>query len=464
MHPMRYAASDPERPACIVAETGACLSYRDLERASNRGAQLFRRHGLQRGDAVAVLLDNELAVFEIAWAAQRAGLYLTSISTRLSASDAGYIIADSGAKLIVASASLAQLAAEALKTLPDVVRYAVSGEAKGFLNWRTDCADCPETPISDQSAGADMLYSSGTTGRPKGVKPPLPDGAIDATTPLAEMGRSLYGMDERSIYLSTSPLYHAAPLRWAMVVQRLGGTVVIMDRFDAEQSLAHIEHFRVTHATWVPTHFVRLIKLPADSRAKYDMSSLVAAIHAAAPCPVSVKRAMIDWWGPIIYEYYSGTESCGITALSADEWLKKPGSVGKAVLGVLKIVGADGGELPPGETGDVYFADGPKFEYHNDPAKTASAYNDRGWATLGDMGYVDSDGYLFLTDRKSFMIISGGVNIYPQEIENKLVTHPKIADVAVIGVPDPEMGEVVVAVVRPADGVVGDDLLAKELT
>jgi long-chain acyl-CoA synthetase len=315
--------------------------------------------------------------------------------------------------------------------------------------------------IDDESAGADLLYSSGTTGRPKGVMPVLPDGPIGAETPLTRMGMGLYGISADTIYLSTSPLYHAAPLRWAMAVQQIGGTVIVMERFDAEEALRLIERHRVTHATFVPTHFVRMLKLPEAARRHYDVSSLQAVVHAAAPCPIPVKHAMIDWFGPIVHEYYSGTESCGITALSSAEWLAKPGSVGRPVLGKVHIVDDAGVELSAGETGYVYFSGGPAFRYLNDPQKTADAHDARGWATLGDIGHVDADGYLFLTDRKSFMIISGGVNIYPQEIENLLVTHPAVADVAVIGIPDEEMGERVIAVVQPApEAMPGDDLAA----
>lgn len=463
MHPATHAKTQPHKPACILAASGVELSYADLDRASNRGAQLFRRLGLRRGDVVAVMFDNEPAVFEVAWAAQRAGLYLTSISTKLTPADVAFILQDSGARLLIASDRLTPSAAAALADLPEVRGYALTTKAHGLASWSRACADCPDTRISDESAGTDMLYSSGTTGRPKGVKPPLPDGPIDAPTPLVAMGSALYGMGETSRYLSTSPLYHAAPLRWAMTIHRLGGTVVIMESFDAEEALAFIERYRITHATWVPTHFIRMLKLPDEVRKRYDLSSLEAAIHAAAPCPVPVKQAMIDWWGPIIYEYYSGTETCGITALSSEEWLRKPGSVGKAVLGTVKILGENGEVLPPGAVGDVYFADGPKFEYHNDPEKTASAHNELGWATLGDIGWLDEDGYLYLTDRKSFMIISGGVNIYPQEIENRLIEHPMVADVAVIGVPDDEMGEKVVAIVQPMAGMTAGEEFAREL-
>ncbi|MEE4453002.1 acyl-CoA synthetase [Novosphingobium resinovorum] len=457
MHPRPFALSDAQRPALVIPATGETVSYGELEAAANRGAHLLRHLGAKRGDVVALLMDNESAIFDVAWAAQRTGLYLTSISTKLGAADIAYILRDSGARLLVHSDRLAPLAAEALRDAPGVESYDAG-------RWRSAITYYPQTPVEDESAGTDMLYSSGTTGRPKGVKPPLPQGPLDETTPLETMGTALYGMGEDTVYLSTSPLYHAAPLRWAMTIHRLGGTVVIMERFDAEEALALIESHRITHATWVPTHFVRLLKLPPEARARHDHSSLRAVIHAAAPCPVPVKQAMLDWWGPIVHEYYSGTECCGITALSSAEWLGRPGSVGKAVLGKVKVVDPEGRELPPGETGDIYFADGPSFVYHNDPQKTATAHNDRGWATLGDVGHIDADGYLFLTDRRSFMIISGGVNIYPQEIENHLITHPKVADVAVIGVPHEEMGECVLAVVRPADGVGTGPALAEELT
>lgn len=418
---------------------------------------------MRRGDVVAVMFDNDIEAFAIAWAAERTGLYLTSISTRLSASDAAYIVADCGARLLVVSDRLADMAAQILAAVPEVSSYVLSEQTLNLPSWSAAAAARPETPIPDETPGTDMLYSSGTTGRPKGVRPALPQGGLGEITPLVAMGQTLYGMTQDMVYLSTSPLYHAAPLRWAMTAHRLGGTVVLMRKFDAETALAWIEKYRVTHSTWVPTHFVRLLKLPQDVRAHWDLSSMRAAIHAGAPCPVQVKQAMIDWWGPIVEEYYSGTEMCGITALSSQEWMERPGSVGRAILGRVHILDDEGRELSAGEIGNVWFSDGPSFEYHNDPTKTASAHNSLGWATLGDIGKLDSDGYLYLTDRKNFTIISGGVNIYPQEIENLLITHPKVADVAVVGAPDEEMGEIVVAVIQLAEGSVGDDELIGEL-
>ncbi|GHC90551.1 AMP-binding protein [Novosphingobium pokkalii] len=471
-HPRAHAQATPEKAACVFADATAgqapVLNYAALESAANRGAQALRRLGLARGEGMALMLDNTAEVFTIGWAAERAGLYCTSISTRLSPADAAYIVADSGARVLVVSDRLAPLASRIAQALAAqghtgaTVMLAGAGEA-GLPGWAPLVAAMPDAPIADESPGTDMLYSSGTTGRPKGVKPALPTGALGDPTPLLRMGQALYGMDGDTVYLSTSPLYHAAPLRWAMTIQRLGGTVVVMDKFDAQSALALVARWRVTHGTWVPTHFVRLLKLDPDQRAAHDLSSMRAAIHAGAPCPVAVKQAMIDWWGPIVHEYYSGTEMCGITALSAHEWLAHPGSVGRAVLGDVHILDDNGEELPTGTPGNVHFANGPAFAYHNDPAKTAAALSPQGWATLGDIGYLDAEGFLYLTDRKHFMIISGGVNIYPQEIENHLITHPAVADVAVVGAPDADLGEVAVAVIQPAPGVAADEALAARL-
>ncbi|MFJ4443443.1 acyl-CoA synthetase [Pseudomonas sp. NPDC089422] len=462
MHPFIHASEHPEKAACILASTNEVMTYGELEGLANQGAHLLRSLGLKRGDTVAVVLGNDFEIFIAAWATQRTGLYLTAISTKTSVDDLAYVLGNSQAKVLIAGKPYSHVAAQAAEKIGSDAPH-IFGYAPGQVSFVQACEGFPANLVAEPNAGSDMLYSSGMTGRPKGVKPQLPEGPIEAVTPLMQLGESLYGMGPASTYLSTSPLYHAAPLRWAMVIHRFGGTVVVMDRFDAEQSLALIERFRITHATFVPTHFVRMLKLDEQARHKYDHRSLQAVIHAAAPCPVPVKHAMIDWWGPVIYEYYSGTETCGITALDSAEWLAKPGSVGRAVLGVVKIVGDDGEEVPAGQQGDVYFAHGPKFEYHNDPEKTRQAYNSKGWATLNDIGWLDEDGYLYLTDRKSFMIISGGVNIYPQEIENHLVTHPQVDDVAVFGAPDDEMGERVVAVVQPKSGTVADEQFRDEL-
>ncbi|CAN5854011.1 acyl-CoA synthetase [soil metagenome] len=464
MHPSVHAAATPDKPALIVAETGETVSFAELDRRSNRAAQLFRAAGLAAGDTIALFLENVPEFYDIAWGAQRSGLFYVCISTKLTAPEVDYIVRDSGASLLVASAGLAA-AIGALAPDLAVAGYTVGGAVPGWSSWEQAVAAMPDTPIADQRAGVDMLYSSGTTGRPKGVRVALPeDPDIAAPNVLAMLARGLYGLGPDSIYLSPAPLYHAAPLRWSMTVQRLGGTVVMMQHFDPEAALAAIARYGVTASQWVPTHFVRMLKLDEAERARHDLSTLKVAIHAAAPCPVPVKEAMIGWWGPVLYEYYAGSEGNGLTTIDSAQWLSHRGSVGKAAYGTLHICNEAGEELGPDQEGLVYFAGGGQFEYHNDPARTAEARNANGWTTLGDIGRIDAEGYLYLTDRKSFMIISGGVNIYPQEIENRLITHPRVADVAVIGAPCPEMGERVVAVVQPVDMAEAGEDLAAELT
>ncbi|MCL9676454.1 acyl-CoA synthetase [Acinetobacter sp. ACZLY 512] len=449
MHPMVHAQNTPDKAACIFASTQQVLSYAQMNALANRCAHLFRQHGLKRGDVVSILLENSIDIFTVAWGAQRSGLYLTAISCKTSAKDLAYILDNSDSKILIVSKSLVDTALEALKLSQlDYVYLYATGPKTSVASFTQALSQCSEGDITDPSPGGDMLYSSGSTGRPKGVRPPLPEGDLMQPVPLMSMGRTLYQMGQDTLYLSTSPLYHAAPLRWALAVHRFGGTVVIMDKFDAEQTLNLIEQYQISHATFVPTHFIRLLNLPETRRLSFNSSSLKAVIHAAAPCPVPVKQAMIEWWGPLLHEYYSGTEQCGITALDSVEWLNKPGSVGKAVLGKIKILDEQQNELAVGQIGDIYFADGPQFEYYKDAEKTKTAYSKQGWATLGDIGWMDEDGYLYLTDRKNFMIISGGVNIYPQEIENLLITHPDVNDAAVFGIPDDEMGEKVVAVVQ----------------
>jgi len=451
MHPYQHARTSPDKPAYIMAASGETVTYGQLNAQSNRIAQLFRSVGLKPGDHVAFFLENHPRFFEICWGAQRAGLVYTPISSRLTASEVTYILEDCGAKLFIASKSL--LERDAMPK-PDYV----VGES-----WEKAVAAQPATPIADETAGHDMLYSSGTTGRPKGVKPVVPPQPIDAENPLLAITSKLYGMGSDTIYLSPAPLYHAAPLRFNMSVMRLGGTSILMEHFDAEEFLRLVEKHRVTHSQLVPTMFVRFLKLPDEVRLKYDVSSLRCAIHAAAPCPIPTKEKMIEWWGPIVWEYYGGTEGNGLTMCNSAEWLAHKGTVGKAIVGKLKIVGEDGDELPPGESGAVYFAEGRPFEYHNDPKKTAESRHPKGWTTIGDVGYVDDDGFLHLTDRKAFMIISGGVNIYPQEAENLLITHPKVMDCAVFGVPNEEFGEEVKAVVQPRDMADAGPQLAEEL-
>jgi long-chain acyl-CoA synthetase len=452
VHPNSHATSTPDKAAIIMASTGQSVSYSQLNAASNQVAHLLRAAGLKAGDVIALMMENCPEFFELAWGAQRAGLYFTCLSTKLQPDEIAYILSDSGAQLMFVSPNLAGPAKEALATQARAIKaYGVGGPVEGFDDYTAARAAMPVTPIEDESAGADMLYSSGTTGRPKGIKVALTGAAIDAPNAFLMLCQGIYGISSNSIYLSPAPLYHAAPLRWCMAAHRLGGTVVVMEKFEPETYLENIQRYKVTDSQLVPTMFVRMLKLPVAARTVYDLSSLKMAVHAAAPCPVAIKQQMMDWWGPVIYEYYAGTEGNGFCSISPNEWLAKPGSVGKALLGELRIAGEDGDLLPAGESGTVYFENGPQFEYHNSPEKTADSRNAKGWSTLGDVGYIDEDGYLFLTDRKAFMIISGGVNIYPQESENILVTHPRVADVAVFGVPNDDFGEEVKAVVQPMD-------------
>ena len=462
MHPSVHAASSPDKPAVIVAETGETISYAELDTASNRAAPLFRSHGLKHDDVVAFMLENTPHYYGLTWGAQRAGLRYVCISSRLTQDETDYILENSGAKMLVVSASLASAA---LQLETRIERYSMGGEIAGWTRIEDVLAAMPATRIADERAGVDMLYSSGTTGRPKGVKVPLPEEEeIDAPNSLVMLASAAFGINADSIYLSPAPLYHAAPLRWSMTIHRLGGTVVLMKKFDPEAALAAIQHYRCNAAQFVPTHFVRMLKLPAEVRAQYDVSSMKSAIHAAAPCPVPVKQAMIDWWGPVLLEYYAGSEGNGMTFATSQDWLAHKGTVGRAILGTVHIVGEDNEtEVPVGEEGAVFFESDNVFEYHDDPEKTASSRNSKGWSTLGDVGKLDADGFLYLTDRKSFMIISGGVNIYPQEIENHLVTHPKVADVAVVGGPHEEMGEEVIAVIQPADMADATDEFRDEL-
>ncbi len=463
MHPFLHAQTQPQKPAYIMAGSGEVVTYGQLDARSNQGAQLFRSLGLQAGDVIAILMENNARFFEIAWAAQRAGLYYVCVSTKLTAAETQYILEDCGAQVFITSTAIGPLIDEIPALVPGLKLYTVGGAHGAYADFEAARAAMPQTPIADESAGSDMLYSSGTTGRPKGVKPALSGGPIDAPNALQMMAQGLFGFSGDSVYLSPAPLYHAAPLRWCMSVHKLGGTVIVMEKFDPEAALALIEKYKVTCGQFVPTHFVRMLKLPEETRAKYDVSSMKSAVHAAAPCPIPVKEQMIAWWGPVIFEYYAGTEGNGFCWINSQNWLTHKGSVGQAVLGELRICDEDGNPVPPRTEGAVYFANGPAVNYHNAPDKTAESYNQHGWTTLGDVGWVDEEGYLYLTDRKSFMIISGGVNIYPQEIENLLITHPKVADAAVVGAPCDEMGEKVVAVIQPLAWAEDHSDLADEL-
>lgn len=456
-----FSSPDPAKPAIIIAESGETVRYGELDETADRIAQLFRRAGLKRGDVVAILMENNRRFIELCCAAQRSGLYYCCISMQLAQAEIRHILSDSNARLVITSTARAELARSASQGL-DIDRWIV-GDAEGFQPLDPLLGTAPAGPLPDGSEGSDLLYSSGTTGKPKGVKVPLDAGENSVLNQLARVNRNAYRFSADTVYLSPGPLYHAAPLRWLMVTLRLGGTAVVMGKFDAELALSLIGRYRATHSQWVPTMFIRMLRLPKEVRERADISSLQYAVHAAAPCPPEVKQQMIEWWGPIIWEYYAGTESNGATVISSAEWLEHRGSVGRAVLGKVHIVSEDGKELPPGEIGLVYFSGGPSFEYMNDPEKTASVRNREGWTTLGDIGSLDEDGYLYLTDRQSNMIISGGVNIYPQETENVLITHPQVLDVAVLGVPHEEFGEEVRAYVRLAPGARPDRRTASDL-
>ncbi|MCG5432007.1 fatty-acid--CoA ligase FadD4 [Mycobacterium sp. MYCO198283] len=445
-----------DKPAIILHPSGTVVTFDELEARANRLAHLFRAHGLAEGDAVAILMENNEHMHAVMWAARRSGLYYVPINTHLTAAEAAYIVDNSSAKAIVGSAVLrdvcAGLAEHLPRGLPELLVIA-DGALDGWLSYPDCVADLPDTPIDDEIEGDLLQYSSGTTGRPKGIKRALPH-VPPSESPGLMAALVDFWLDPDAVYLSPAPLYHTAPSVWSMQIQAAGITTVVMERFDAEGCLDAIERHRVTHGQFVPAMFTRMLKLPSEIREKYDVSSLKRVMHAAAPCPVEIKQQMIEWWGPIVDEYYASSEAHGSTLITAEEWLTHPGSVGRPLTGALHILDENGDELPPGQPGEIYFEGGFDFEYLNDPDKTAASRSKQNWKTVGDIGYVDADGYLYLTDRRHHMIISGGVNIYPQEAENLLVTHPKVLDAAVFGIPHDEMGQEVkgaVQLVDPAD-------------
>ena len=458
MYPGHWAKQKPDHFAAIDSTTGETLTYRELDERSNQLAQLMHARGLRRGDHISVFMDNNLTYFVVAWAALRSGLYLTTVNRYLTSEEAAYIVDNSESRVLISASNLTDVAREVPPLTPNCDTYlAVNGDIPGFDSFEEALREFPTTRLEIEPAGSFMLYSSGTTGRPKGIYRPLPEGNIDsAVNPQNALLAMLWQVNEDAVYLSPAPLYHSAPIGFCTAVHAIGGTVVMMRRFDEIGALEAIEKYRVTHSQWVPTMFTRMLKLPEGDRTQFDLSSHQVAIHAAAPCPREIKKRMMDWWGAIIYEYYGGTELNGLTHVGPQEWLERPGTVGKPILGVIHVCDEEGHELPSGEAGIVYF-ELPEmpFEYLKDAEKTKDAQHPDhpNWSALGDVGYVDEDGYLFLTDRATFMIISGGVNIYPQEIEDAMVVHDHVLDVAVIGVPHAEMGEEVKAVVQLVEGI-----------
>ncbi|UMB71505.1 fatty-acid--CoA ligase FadD4 [Mycobacterium paraterrae] len=457
--------SESSKPAVILYHSGIAVSFADLEARANKLAQFLRRSGLVAGDTVAVLMENNEHIHAAMWAAKRSGLYYTLINTHLSSTEVAYIVQDSTAKAIIASRGMRDACEQLAQTLPaglPPVALIADDELAGWQRYPACVAGEPARPIGDECDGQLLQYSAGSTGRPKGIRRPLrPRGTAvsSLSTPVFEA----LGVDHNSVYLSPAPTYHTAPAMWTMAAQAAGATTILMEKFDAEAALECIQRHGVTHAQFVPTMFVRMLRLPEETRMRYDLSTLRRVVHAAAPCPPEIKRQMIDWWGPIIDEYYGSSEGAGISFIRADEWLAHPGSVGKPLLGTPHILDDRAAELGPGQVGEIYYDGGYPFEYLNDAAKTAAARSVEGWVTVGDVGYLDEEGYLYLTDRRDHMIISGGVNIYPQETENLLVSHPLIVDAAVFGVPDPVMGQSVTAVVQLADPGLASAGLADEL-
>ena len=452
MFPGSVALQDPNRPAVIMAATGAITTFAELDARANALSHVLRNAGLKVGDHIAFCLENHPRYFEILWGCHYAGLIYTACSSRLTTDELSYIVDDCGAKAFITSKYKSEQAVELNSRTPKVtLRLMLDGTVAGYDSFEDAVANSPTTELPNRVDGVDMLYSSGTTGRPKGVKLGLAMTPLGSPTGLTTLCQMLFAMDDKTMYLSPAPLYHSAPLRFTMTAQRLGGTAIIMEHFDPEEYLKLIARFKVTHSQLVPTMFVRMLKLDDATRINNDTSSLRCAMHAAAPCPIEVKHKMINWWGPIIHEYYAGSEGNGFVYCNSEQWLAHPGTVGTSINAVIHICDDQGNELPTLEPGTIYFESKAVFEYHNDPEKTKSSRDPlgRGWTTLGDVGYLDADNYLYLTDRKAFMIISGGVNIYPQEAENILINHPLVIDVAVFGVPNDEFGEEVKAVVQP---------------
>jgi long-chain acyl-CoA synthetase len=456
----------PDKVASMMADGETVLTYEQLDRRSTQLVRLLRAAGLSVGDHIAVLMENRPEFLETCWAAQRCGLYYTPVNTRLSADEAAYIINDCQARVLFTSAAVAGLAAALIDRTPRVERRLVVGDGlDGHESYQDSLDSFSFDPLDNQVDGMPMFYTSGTTGRPKGIMRPIRGCPVGTDDPWG-LDHQLQGFAQDGVYLSPAPLYHIGPLHTSMTMHRVGGTLVLIKGFDAETTLEAIERHHVTRLQLVPTMMWRLLRLPSRIRDRYDLSSLRYVMHSGAPCSPEVKREMIDWLGPIVNELYGTSESIGGTLITSQEWLAHPGSVGRPFPGCeVHIADDDGTELAPGQDGTVWLSSAASsgLRYHNDPVKTAGLFNDRGWATVGDIGHTDAEGYLYLTDRRANVIISGGVNIYPQETENVLLTHPAVADVAVFGLPNPEWGQEVKAVVQLDDPTMATAELAREL-
>jgi acyl-CoA synthetase (AMP-forming)/AMP-acid ligase II len=462
IHDLRQNADrHPEHIAMQIGDS--VLTYGELEAGANRLARVFGALGLERGDHVAAILPNAPFTLLVAWAAWRSGLYYTPLATTLMPPDAARIIGDSRARLVIADLSAQAEAAELPARCGAVEHWFWHGDrVPGFRPLGDAMAGQSERPRTDEAPGALMLYTSGTTGAPKGVWRPLPPADRRATPSFAADLIPLFEFDEGTRYLSTAPLYHAAPLRASLAVTAAGGSVFGMRKFDAAEALQLLAEHRITHSQWVPAMFQRLLKLSEAVRRDFRAPSHRMALHAAAPCPPPLKRSMIEWWGAILVEYYSGSEGVGMTLIGTQEWLSHPGSVGRAVKGTPHVLDDEFRELAPGRTGRIFFSGVAPFQYFEDPAKTAGRTSPQGYQTLGDIGHLDAEGYLYLTDRMDDMIISGGVNLYPQEIEVALLEFAGVADAAVVGVPNEEFGERPAAFVVVAAGY-DEQALGREL-
>ena len=468
MYAAKHAEAHPDKPAIVMATSGEVVTFAEYEAAANRVAHLLRDTGLRRRDHMAIFMENDPRMLMSEGGGERTGLYYTCVNSYLSTEEVAYIINDSESKVVVTSAAKADVASQLPALCPNVERWLMvgaGGDPEGpFEAWEDAIARYRPDPIADEQLGTPMPYSSGTTGRPKGILRPLLEGHPGENLQVIEGLKVLWRLREGMVYLSPAPLYHAAPQSSVALALRLGATAIVMEHFDAAQYLELVGRYRVTHSQVVPTMFSRLLKLPEEVRKAADVSSLEVIVHAAAPCPVPVKEQMIAWFGPVILEYYAASEANGFTLCDSEDWLAHKGTVGRPVVGEVLILDENGDPCPVGTSGTVWFRGATNFEYFNDPAKTAESRNaDGDTSTVGDVGYLDDEGYLYLTDRKSYMIISGGVNIYPQETENLLITHPKVMDAAVIGVPDEDLGEVVKAVVQASPGVDPGPDLEREL-